>query len=160
MKKKNQLTDKQKKFLIAYGDSFNIAGACREIGISRITYYRWRREIKEFDDRVKAVEETYVDLAEKTLFHTLKYGYKTNKSGEVIKVENENGELVPLYSKEAIDSAKFILSRKGKNRGYTEQIDIGADIKAMQNKLLAKEEIIDITPEEMKQLALEELKNG
>ena len=159
-KKKTKLTTKQKSFISAFAEDYNITKACKEVGISRQTYYRWRREIKEFDERVKAVEETYVDLGEKVLYHTLKYGYKTTKNGEVIKVEDENGELVPLYSKEAIDSAKFILSRKGKERGYVEKIDIGADLKAMQTKIAAKEEIIDVTPEEIKQLALKKRKDG
>jgi len=157
---KKILTDKQIEFLDNYANDYNISSACRTTGISRTTYYNWRRDIKEFDNRVKAIEETYVDLGEKVLYHTLKYGYKTTKDGKVIKVPNENGEFVPLYSKEAIDSAKFILSRKGKDRGYTESIDINADIKAMQTKLLSREEVIDVTPEEMKQMFLQELKNG
>ena len=157
---KKILTDKQIDFLANYANDYNISSACRATDISRTTYYNWRRDIKEFDNRVKAIEETYVDLGEKVLYHTLKYGYKTTRDGEVIRVPNENGELVPLYSKEAIDSAKFILSRKGKDRGYTESIDINADIKAMQTKLLSREEVIDVTPEEMKQMFLQELKDG
>ncbi len=183
-KKKNKLTTKQKAFLSAYSNDFNIAKACREAGITRPTYYRWNRDIKEFSEAVESVKETYVDLSEAVINHTLKHGLKTDKSGNVIYVptgrktdipvrnddgkivHDENGEilyedeLTYQYSKEAIDAAKFVLTRKGRDRGYVEKIDINADVKAMQTKILSKEEIIDVTPEDMKQMFLEELKNG
>jgi len=154
------LTDKQLKAIESFAKSYVIAQACREVGISRPTFYNWRRDNKEFDERIKAIEETYVDMAEYVLNQTLRYGYKTTKEGEVVYVKNEEGKNVPLYSKEAIDAAKFILARKGKSRGYVESIDINADMKAMQTKIASREEVIDIEPEDIKRIALQELKDG
>jgi transposase-like protein len=160
-KDKNKLTDKQKIFLKSYADNYNKAKACREAGVSRPTMYNWIRDIKSFEESIKSIDEAYVDISEAVLKETLVNGYKTDKSGELIMIKHpETGEMVAQRSKEAIDAAKFVLSRKGKTRGYVEAIDINSDMRAMQTKLLAREEVIDITPEEMKQLTLETLKNG
>ena len=158
-KKKNELTDKQKKFLTAYSDDFNIAKACRKAGISRPTYYRWLRDIKDFNEAVENISEAYIDLSEAVIRETLLNGYKTDKSGELIQITHPvTGESVAQRSKEAIDAAKFVLTRKGRDRGYVEKIDINADIQATKDKLAAKEVIIDITPEELEQKLLERLK--
>jgi hypothetical protein len=181
--KKNKLSEKQKLFLEQYADTYNIAASCRFAKTSRPTYYKWLRESKEFEESKKSIDESYVDLSEAVLKHTLRYGYKTDKGGNTIMVPTGNKTNIPLldekgenvydehgemvytdeltyqYSKEAIDTAKFVLSRKAKERGYVESIDVNANIKAMQTKQMSKEEIIDVTPEKMKQMFLEEIKN-
>ena len=149
------MKDKQRIFLKEYSSHYNKSRACKVADISRPTFYNWERDDKEFQQYLSAIDQGFVDAAESVLFDTILNSYKTDKQGEVIEVDG-----VKQRSKEALDAAKFILARKGKDRGYVESIDINADIRAMQTKLLSKEEIIDITPEEMKQLFLEELKNG
>lgn len=149
------MTEKEDLFLKEFSNSFNISEACRVAGISRPTFYNWYRDKKEFAKVFDAIKQGFVDAAESVLFDTILNGYKTDKNGETIMVDG-----IKQRSKEALDAAKFVLARKGKERGYVQQIDIGADMKAMQTKIAAKEEVIDVTPEQMKQLTLEKLKNG
>jgi len=149
------MEEKKRLFLKSYASHFNRSKASREAGISRQTTYDWEKDDKEFSQMRSAIDSGFIDAAESVLYDTIINGYKTDKSGEVISVDG-----VKQRSREAIDAAKFVLARKGKDRGYVESIDIGADLKAMQTKILSKEEIIDVTPEEMKQMFLEELKNG
>ena len=184
MAKKDKLSDKQKRFLKEYAHDFVVAKACRRVGISRVTISNWRRDSREFETLMDGMKETFVDLSESVLFHTLNYGYKTDKNGNMVLVPtgnktdvpmldekgqsilDANGEVVYMdelthqYSKEAIDAAKFLLikSKQGKSRGYADSIDINADVKAMQTKLKSREEVIDVTAEEIKQIALGELK--
>lgn len=119
--------------------------------------YNWKRECKEFAQMLEAINQGFVDVAESVIYDIIQNSYKTDKNGDVIKVDG-----IKQRSKEALDAAKFVLakSKRGKERGYADSIDINADIKAMQTKLEARDEIIDVTPEQMKQLTLEKLKNG
>ena len=184
MSKKNKLSDKQKNFLKEYAHDFVVTRACKRAGISRPTISNWRRDSKEFETLMDGMKETFADLSESVLFHTLNFGFKTDKSGNMVLVPtgkktdvpmldekgqtviDEHGEVVYMdelthqYSKEAIDAAKFLLikSKQGKSRGYADSIDINADVKAMQTKLKSREEVIDVTAEEIKQIALGELK--
>lgn len=186
MSKKNKLSDKQKNFLKEYAHDFVVTRACKRAGVSRPTIGNWRRDSKEFETLMDGMKETFSDLSESVLFHTLNFGYKTDKNGNMVLVptgnktdvivrdvqgnylKDENGEIIyedeltHQYSKEAIDAAKFLLikSKQGKNRGYADSIDINADIKAMQTKIKSREEVIDVTAEEIKQIALGELKDG
>jgi hypothetical protein len=144
------MKEKQDLFLKEFSNSFNISEACRQAGVSRRTFYDWHRDNKEFSQIVVAIEQGFVDAAESVLFDTILNGYKTDKNGETITVAGKKQR-----SKEALDAAKFVLARKGKDRGYVEQVDINADIKATKMKLAAKEVVIDVTPEQIKRKFLE-----
>lgn len=186
MSKQDELTEKQKRFLEEFAKDFFVRRAAKRTGISAQTVYDWRRSSKKFDNLMDGIKNTLVDISESVLFHTLKFGYKTDKSGNMIMVptgkktdipqKDEKGELVvdsngeivymdeltPIYSREAIDAAKFMLmkNKKGRELGYADTLDINADLKAMNTKILSKEEIIDVSAEDMKQMFLEDLKNG
>jgi hypothetical protein len=151
--KRGKMEEKKRLFLKFYAMHFNRAKASREVGISRPTSYNWEKDNKDFSEKLHAINQGFIDAAESVLYDTIQNGFKTDKSGEVIKVDG-----VKQRSREAIDAAKFVLARKGRDRGYVESIDINADLKAMQTKLKAKEEVIDVTPEEIKQLALKKRK--
>ncbi len=92
------MKDKKKiQFLKAFESSLgNISASCNAVGISRVTYYRWM-ENKSFAEKVNAILDTNLDLAESKLMKNI------------------------LEGKEA--SVFFFLKTKGKNRGYVEQID-------------------------------------
>lgn len=51
----------------------NITAACDAVGISRPTYYEWRKE-KEFDQKCRNIEESLVDMAEVQLIKNIREG--------------------------------------------------------------------------------------
>lgn len=51
----------------------NITAACDAVGISRQTYYEWRKE-KEFDQKCKEAEESLIDMAEVQLIKNIREG--------------------------------------------------------------------------------------
>jgi hypothetical protein len=81
----------------------NISEACQAANISRMTFYRWRDEDKEFAETVIEIDESKIDYVENKLFENI----EGNKTNEIL----------------------FYLKTKGKNRGYVErqehQIDGG-----------------------------------
>ena len=52
----------------------NVTAACDAVGISRETYYEWRRNDKEFDQKCKEIEESLIDLAEVQLIKNIREG--------------------------------------------------------------------------------------
>ena len=51
----------------------NVTAACDAVGISRETYYKWRKD-KEFDQKCKEVEESLIDMAEVQLIKNIREG--------------------------------------------------------------------------------------
>ena len=51
----------------------NITAACDAVGISRQTYYEWRKE-EEFNRKCEEVEESLVDMAEVQLIKNIREG--------------------------------------------------------------------------------------
>ena len=72
-----------------------VSTACKLIGISRETYYRWYKEDDEFMKRVDEVSEMTLDIAESKLLEL---------------VEDKNPAAIFFY-----------LKCKGKKRGYVEK---------------------------------------
>jgi len=67
-------SDEMARFFEVYKKkACNITAACDAVGISRQTYYEWRKE-KEFDDKCKEVEESLVDMAEVQLIKNIRDG--------------------------------------------------------------------------------------
>jgi len=67
-------SDEMARFFEVYKKkACNITAACDAVGISRETYYKWRKE-KEFDDKCKEVEESLVDMAEVQLIKNIRDG--------------------------------------------------------------------------------------
>ena len=78
-----------------------VTSACKVVGISRETHYRWLREDEKYLTAVKSIEDIALDFAESQL-------HKQIKEGEV-------------------SSTIFYLKTKGKRRGYFERQEIVGD---------------------------------
>lgn len=83
--------------------------ACEKVGLSRQTFYRWCRDDPEFKERVDAINELQIDVAEASLLKKI-----------------QNGDTTAII---------FYLKTKGKDRGYSERREIsipggiGVDLK-------------------------------
>jgi len=96
--------------------------ACKNLKISRGTYYRWYNEDKEFAALCDESIETTIDFVEDHLFRKIKEGDTT--------------------------AIIFYLKNKGRKRGYGDDknVNIGnKDDKPFQTTTLSKEEIDEIT---------------
>lgn len=72
--------------------------ACEKVGLSRQTFYRWCRDDPEFKERVDAINELQIDVAEASILKKIQKGDTT--------------------------AIIFYLKTKGKNRGYSERREI------------------------------------
>lgn len=89
---------KQVKFLKAFEETFGVISyACAAANVSRQTYYNWRKNDPEFDEKAKEIEESAIDVAE--------------------------GKLLTQIGEGNLTAIIFYLKTKGKKRGYVEQID-------------------------------------
>lgn len=94
----NNLRERKKATLAFYEKSMgNITATCREIGISRQTFYRWCKNDKNFNQAVNNVSEANLDYAESMLLKNIKEGKEV--------------------------SLIFFLKTKGKSRGYVERTE-------------------------------------
>ena len=75
-----------------------VTTACRNVGISRETHYRWLREDESYRKEAKELENVALDFAETQLHKQINEG---NTSATI-----------------------FYLKTKGKNRGYVERTEI------------------------------------
>lgn len=67
-------SDKKEQFFEVYKKkACNISVTCEAIGISRETYYQWRKE-QDFDNQCRTVEESLVDMAETQLLKNIRSG--------------------------------------------------------------------------------------
>ena len=76
----------------------NISISCEASGISRQTYYNWRKNDSQFRSDCEEIEERNLDLAEMKLLNAIREG----KTAELL----------------------FYLKTKGKKRGYVERQEI------------------------------------
>jgi hypothetical protein len=85
--------------LIALEKSLGIVTpACKEVGISRETYYRYYKEDEEFRTKVDDINEITLDFTETQLLKKIKEGSER--------------------------SILFYMKYKARKRGYTDSIDI------------------------------------
>ena len=82
-----------------------VTPACKEVGISRQTYHRWYSDDDEFKRKVDDINDVQADFVENQLFKKIKEGSER--------------------------SILFYMRYKGKNRGYTDSIDITSDGKSI-----------------------------
>lgn len=71
----------------------NVSACCEKVGISRATFYEWRRADADFDEAVREINERALDFAEGKLFEGIRAG---------------NAKLIIFY-----------LVNRGKGRGYS-----------------------------------------
>jgi len=79
-----------------------VTPACKEIGISRETFYKWYRQDDEFKRSVDDINEIALDFAENQLLKKIKEGSER--------------------------SILFYMKYKARKRGYTEDINITGNI--------------------------------
>lgn len=74
-----RIQNQQTKLLEFLGESGNISFACKRAGVSRETYYRWRKDSEEFtlksDSAVSSGKEFVNDLAHSKLMQSINEGY-------------------------------------------------------------------------------------
>ena len=100
LKKKGESKTRRLKeqFIKAYAEQKGfISEVCKAIGISRQTFYRWKKSDKTFNEIVGDIEEGLIDFVESKLFNRIE--------------------------KEDITAIIFFLKTKGKSRGYVERIE-------------------------------------
>jgi hypothetical protein len=105
MSKHNAKVYKQ-QLLIALEKNLGIVtAACKEVGVSRDSYYDYYNNDPEFKRKVDDINEIVIDFAESQLYKKIKEGSER--------------------------SILFLMKYKGKKRGYTDSIDITSDGKAI-----------------------------
>jgi hypothetical protein len=75
-----------------------VSSACKMVGISRETHYRWMREDSEYKSKASEIENMTLDFAESQLHKQIAEG---NTSATI-----------------------FFLKTKGKKRGYVERMEV------------------------------------
>ena len=108
-------TRRKARFIEAFKNSLgNVSNACDAIGISRETFYRWRKADKKFAEKINDIDEASIDFAETMLMKNIRDGKET--------------------------SLIFYLKTKGKKRGYNEEATF--DQTSSENPIL-QIEVID-----------------
>ena len=93
------ISDKKKKFLnVLLSKDFNVSETCKEIKISRQTYYDWLNNDNVFSQCVEDIKEVEIDVVESAL-------------QELIKAGNPAAII-------------FYLKTKGRKRGYHESTQL------------------------------------
>jgi hypothetical protein len=119
--------DKKEKLLEALTKHLGIVTpACKEINISRDTFYKWKKEDADFAKRVQEIDEMQMDFVENQLFKKIKDGSEK--------------------------SIMFYMRYKGRKRGYTESVTVDANIKVEQPLLkpLEEDDINNVNREDKK----------
>jgi hypothetical protein len=75
----------------------NVTLACRNVGISRDTFYKWYKEDEAFKAKCSAIKETVIDFVE--------------------------SKLIERINEKDTTSIIFYLKTQGKGRGYVERIE-------------------------------------
>lgn len=83
-----------------------ITPACKEVGIGRETFYRWYRSDEDFRQKVDDIQEITLDFVENQLLRKIREGSEK--------------------------SILFYMKYKARKRGYTDTLDINANIKMEQ----------------------------
>lgn len=96
----------KKKLLISLEKHFGIVTpACKEVGVSRDTFYRYYNEDEDFKKAVDEINDIQGDFVETQLFSKIKEGSER--------------------------SILFYMKYKGRKRGYTDSLDITSDGKSI-----------------------------
>lgn len=95
--------EERKKEFLKYYEKNNaiIRRACKEMGITRETVYRWQREDENYKNLLSEIEESQIDYVEDKLFEKIDQGSEK--------------------------SIHFYLKYKGRKKGYSNQLDIKSE---------------------------------
>jgi len=106
MTKADKTDINKKAMIIALEKSLGIVTpACKNVGISRDTHYRWMREDKDYSEAVDSMTDVAIDFAESQLHKQIKNGTPA--------------------------STIFYLKTKGKKRGYVEKQEMEHNIQSV-----------------------------
>lgn len=102
----------------------NVSVSCRKIGISRNTFYEWKKADPTFATSVMEHEEAILDFAETMLYKAIKDG----KTAELI----------------------FFLKTKGQKRGYIERqrLDVISEVPDLSGMSLEELRLIAYGPDQ------------
>lgn len=109
---KPQTISKKKEFLLNYFHHGFVGQACKETGITRHLYNKWKREDEIFKSLSDEIVETRLDLAEMKLLSNINEGKET--------------------------SLIFFLKTLGKSRGYVQNEVSQQQNETIDNNLLDK----------------------
>lgn len=114
---------RQEMFLEALDKSAgNISEACRQVKISRRSYYVWMED-DTFAEKVNEITESIIDLAESKLLQRIN-GYKEDD----VHISNYQGEITATPIKKIYPpdptSIIFFLKTRAKHRGYIERQEV------------------------------------
>ena len=98
-----------------------VTTACKSVGISRDSHYRWMRDDEEYRAQIESIESMALDLAESKLHEQI--------------VEGNTACII------------FFLKTKGKKRGYVEKQEVETTIKAPDFSGLSTNELMDLLAE-------------
>ncbi|VTQ00301.1 terminase small subunit [Sphingobacterium daejeonense] len=94
-----KMNNKKKSMLEALKAKMgNVTAACHAVGVSRKTFYQWKKEDEEFRTKSEEMSEVVLDIVEDALLSQIQNGNST--------------------------STIFYLKTKGKSRGYIEKQEI------------------------------------
>lgn len=88
-----------------------VSYACSKTGISRNTYYKWRKKDAKFKAECESVEEEVVDVVESKLLR---------------KINDED-----------LTAIIFYLKTKGKNRGYVERVEQNVSLTPFEDLMMS-----------------------
>ena len=116
---------RKRAFLEAYeASACNVSRACKGIGISRNTFYEWRKSDPVFAMMAMEQEEAMLDFAESMLHE----GIKAGKTAEII----------------------FYLKTKGQKRGYIERqrLDVTSEVPDLSGMSIEELKLIAYGPDQ------------
>lgn len=105
--------DTKKRLLEALEKSLGIVSdACKQVGISRQSFYVWLNEDPEFKAQVDEISNVSLDFAESKLFQLIDGVYCEKTLGSETVVYQKPPDTIAII---------FYLKTKGKKRGYIER---------------------------------------
>ncbi len=87
----------------------NVQNACKKVGISRTTHYKWCKDDPEYKEKVESTIEEQIDYTESKLLELIS-GVKVNKGDEYYTTPPNVTAII------------FYLKTKGRHRGYSENV--------------------------------------
>jgi biotin synthase-related radical SAM superfamily protein len=118
MTRKEKIVRNKKNLLLALEKHLGIVTpACKEVGVSRQLYYVYYNSDEDFRKAVDEINEVTLDFAETQLLKNIKSGSER--------------------------SILFYMKYKARSRGYTEELNINANIKMEQPLLKPLEDMND-----------------
>jgi biotin synthase-related radical SAM superfamily protein len=125
MTRKEKIVRNKKNLLLALEKHLGIVTpACKEVGVSRQLYYVYYNSDEDFRKAVDEINEVTLDFAETQLLKNIKSGSER--------------------------SILFYMKYKARSRGYTEELNINANIKMEQPLLKPLEDMNDTNDSDRK----------